>query len=76
MNCRKVREVVFLYIDNEMEKDLLASFRSHVQLCPECARRIRYTKTVVLLVRRRCGHESAPAELRRKILTSLPHRRI
>ena len=43
MDCRRVREVVFLYTDNEMGEELLISFREHVDLCPTCARRIDRT---------------------------------
>ena len=39
MNCTRVKEVIFLYTDNEMEEDLLISFREHLVLCPHCARR-------------------------------------
>jgi mycothiol system anti-sigma-R factor len=76
MNCRKVREFVFLYTDNEMDGELLASFRDHVLVCPECAKRTRHAETFVMIVRRKCVRESAPSELRRRILTSLPHRRM
>ncbi len=75
MNCRKVREVVFLYTDNEMEEELLISFREHMDGCPPCARAIDRTERLLLLVRRRCSREAAPERLRERILSSFPHRR-
>lgn len=75
MNCRKVREVVFLYTDNEMDGELLVSFREHVELCPRCARRLDLASKLVWLVRERCQRAAAPERLRERILGSFPHRR-
>jgi len=71
MDCRKVREVVFLYADNEMEGDLLVSFRQHVAICPECARQTVYAERLITVVRTRCVRAPAPERLRLRILTSL-----
>ena len=73
MDCRKVREVVFLYADNEMEGDLLISFREHVTICPECARQAVYAERLIMVVRKRCSRAVAPERLRRRILSSLRH---
>ena len=73
MDCRKVREAVFLYADNEMDGELLISFREHVAVCPECARRAVYAERLVMVVRKRCVRASAPERLRRRILSSLRH---
>ncbi len=75
MNCRKIREVVFLYTDNEMDGELLISFRRHVEICPDCARTTRDAQRLVELLRRRCARAAAPPSLRQRILTSFPHRR-
>ncbi len=75
MNCRKVREVLFLYTDNEMEEELLISFKEHMEHCPPCAQQITRTQRLLLLVRKRCHRVQAPASLRERILTSFPHRR-
>jgi mycothiol system anti-sigma-R factor len=75
MDCREVGKVVFLYIDDEMEESLVLSFRRHIDLCPGCARRIVVTRRLLELVRKRCVRASAPDRLRRRILTSFPHRR-
>lgn len=74
MDCREVGKVVFLYIDDEMEESLVLSFRQHIELCPGCARRIVVTERLLSLVRERCVRSPAPDRLRRRILTSFPHR--
>ncbi len=75
MNCRRVRETVFLFTDNEMEEELLVSFREHLEICPECAREIEGARRFLSVVRRRCARAAAPDRLRQRILTSFPHRR-
>jgi len=75
MECREVREVVFLYTDNEMEDDLLVVFRSHVAGCPRCADRILRAQMFLRVVRQRSPRLPAPERLRSRILTSLPKRR-
>lgn len=74
MNCRSVKEAVFLFTDNEMEEDVVVSFREHLALCPSCERYLRQKKVVLTQIRR-CRRAAAPKRLRVRILTSLPHRR-
>ena len=75
MECREVREVVFLYTDNEMGEELLISFRRHVELCPRCAARISRAETLLRILRQRCVRAVAPERLRARLLTRSPHRR-
>lgn len=75
MNCRKVREARFLYVDNEMEAELVVSFRHHLDLCPGCARQVERTLQLLALVREHCRRASAPERLRQRILISFPHRK-
>ena len=71
MNCRKVRRTVYLYVDNEMEGELLISFRQHLEICPPCAREIDFAVRVISRVRRSCAPATAPEALRRRIRDSL-----
>ncbi len=75
MNCKRVSEVLFLFCDDEMEEDLRDPFRAHTDGCPACARRLDYTRRLLLLVQQCCQREAAPERLRLRILASLPHRR-
>lgn len=74
MDCRKVSEIAFLYIDNEMESDLAKPFQDHLSHCPCCASQVDHRRKLVILVRQRCVRQQAPQRLRVRILTSLPHR--
>lgn len=73
MDCKGVGDSIYLFFDNELDQALLVSFHDHVGGCGDCARRVDYTRKLLLLVREsvRC---SAPDRLRLRILTRLPHR--
>lgn len=71
MDCRKVREVVFVYADQEMEGELLISFQQHVAICPDCARQTVFAQRLVTVVRKKCARALAPEQLRQRILTGL-----
>jgi mycothiol system anti-sigma-R factor len=74
MDCKEVGSVLFLFFDNEMEEALLTPFRDHVARCGDCARRMDYTRKLLLVVREKCLRCTAPDGLRVRILTSMPHR--
>ena len=73
MNCSRVKEVIFLYADNELGGELLVSVQEHVVVCPQCARQLDYTRRLLTVVRKRCTRTRAPESLRKRILTSLRH---
>jgi len=74
MDCKRVSQVIFLYVDNEMGEELHVAFEEHMSDCPHCAQRIEYTQRWLTLVKSRCLRVRAPESLRRRILTSLRHR--
>ena len=74
MDCRQVKEAMFLFFDGEMDDTLRAPFRDHVDGCGDCAQHLDYTGKLLLLVRERCVRRAAPARLRERILVSFPHR--
>lgn len=74
MECREVAEIIFMFFDNELDRGRQEPLREHLSQCPDCARQLEYTRRLLILVRRRCVRHPAPPHLRRKILTSLPHR--
>jgi mycothiol system anti-sigma-R factor len=74
MDCKRVREVIFLFFDNEMGDDLLTPFNDHVSRCGHCAHEMDHTRKFLFIVRQRCLRCTAPESLRHRILISLPHR--
>jgi mycothiol system anti-sigma-R factor len=67
MDCRHFREAVYLY-DADTGEELVMSFRAHCADCPQCAREAEFKRRLLELVRRRCCRQSAPEELRSRIL--------
>ena len=77
MDCKKIREeLVFLYLDREMEKDMLSSFLRHISECPHCAQCAQVQHHFLTILRIRVYRRRAPRRLRETILARLPHRRI
>jgi mycothiol system anti-sigma-R factor len=74
MDCKEVGDRLFLFFDNELEGELLILFRDHVGLCGDCAKKLDYTRRLLVIVRERTIRCTAPQRLRQRILTSLPHR--
>jgi mycothiol system anti-sigma-R factor len=71
MDCKRVSEMMFLFVDNEMQDDLVSPFRRHLDGCGHCAQRMDYTRKFLQLFRTRCTRHSAPDSLRERILGSL-----
>lgn len=74
MDCKRFREVVFLFIDDEMGEELREPFHQHLECCPPCLHHATYAKKFIFLIRERCVRRAASAALRERILASLPHR--
>ena len=76
MECKQVKEeLVFLFVDNEMGREMLVAYKRHVSDCPHCAREADFARLFLTLLRRRTLRRRAPQGLRSKILARLPHRR-
>ena len=73
MDCSRFEEIIFLYTDDQLEREVVVLYRQHIELCPECARRAAYTQRMLMVMRKRCVRASAPDGLRRRILASLKH---
>ncbi|RMH15545.1 MAG: hypothetical protein D6696_20340 [Acidobacteria bacterium] len=67
MKVKSVRELAFLFVDNEMDRDTQVAFQARIRSCPECARETRYAQHFLTVVRQRCGRRSAPLTLRQRI---------
>ena len=71
IDCSHVVLRVFEYIDNETPAPDSARIKAHLDGCAECLG--EYERDVLLkaLVRRSCGGQTAPGELRSRILSRL-----
>ena len=74
MDCKRVRKSIFLFIDEELEEEDRGSVEEHLSECPPCDQTVRYMRKFLLVVRERCVRHVASTTLRKRILTSMPHR--
>ena len=74
MDCEAVQAAMYRVTDNELDGELLLSFRQHLTLCPPCSHRYGFVSKLLTVVRVRCCRYVAPATLRIRILASFPHR--
>ena len=74
VDCQQVKELLFLYYDNELDRAAMVSFYRHAERCPECWRRVGYTTRLLTTVTLRTRRTIAPEELRERILTRLQGR--
>jgi mycothiol system anti-sigma-R factor len=69
--CRRVRRVVFLWVDREREDGIADPVRRHLEECPQCRDRAGEIERVILWVRSRCPRQTAPSALGERIRTLL-----
>ena len=70
-DCTEVLKVVYQFIDNELDSATCDSIREHLAACEPCLDRFDVEQAVKSLVARCCGNDTAPLELRAKVLTQL-----
>lgn len=69
LDCAKVKELLFLYYDNELDRTEMVAFYRHAEHCPECWRRVGYTTRLLTTVTLRTRRSAAPSSLRERILS-------
>jgi mycothiol system anti-sigma-R factor len=70
-DCTEVLERVYEYIDHEMADDDNATVKRHLDECAPCLAEFGLEQVVKSLVHRSCGCDTAPEELRAKILSQI-----
>jgi mycothiol system anti-sigma-R factor len=70
-DCSRARLQVHEYLDGEMGPDDCAKIREHLATCGPCLTEYNIDQTLKALVRRSCGCEAAPTELRTQIMSRI-----
>jgi mycothiol system anti-sigma-R factor len=76
IDCREVIEQVYLYLDGEMADDECAHIRQHLDECSPCLREYGVDQDIKALIARKCGCDTAPSELKVRVLARLQSVRI
>ena len=66
LNCEKVLQEVWVYLDGEMNEGDLVHFREHVELCRACFTRIEFERTLRISIREKTNH-CCPDRLKQRV---------
>jgi mycothiol system anti-sigma-R factor len=69
--CEEVLDEVYRYLDGELSAHECEHIREHLDECGPCLREYGVEQEVKALVARSCGCESAPEELKSRLLVKL-----
>ncbi|MGH3342678.1 MAG: mycothiol system anti-sigma-R factor [Carbonactinosporaceae bacterium] len=76
IDCSKVLDRVYEYLDNEVTEDDRAKVRQHLHECHPCFEKYGLEEAVKTLVHRTCGCDDVPSELRSKVLLRIREVRV
>ncbi len=67
MNCEECEKLIWQYLDGELDGVSSGDLQHHLEECRECFSHAEFERQVKELVRRSCGCEQAPPELRERL---------
>ena len=70
-DCREVLDRVYEYLDGEMTNHDLVKIKQHLEECGPCLQEYDLDQALKALVRKACACESAPEQLRVRIMTRI-----
>ena len=76
MDCDDALHRVYEYLDGEMSTDDCRKIQAHLDDCGPCLRQYNLDQALKAVIKRSCGHEEAPVELRMTILSRITMIRI
>lgn len=72
MPCDEVLDRVYEFLDNEIPDSYhRAKIEQHLEECRPCLERYGLDQAIKELVRRSCGHDEVPSDLRSKIMARI-----
>jgi len=67
MNCDEAVEKLWQYLDRELDDRMVADVEHHLRECRECFSKAEFERRLRVLLRRSCGCERAPLQLRARL---------
>ena len=67
LDCLQAEEMLHAYLDHELSEQEEAMVRLHLDACPNCRARFRFSEKLRRLVARAAQRESGPSGLRQRI---------
>jgi mycothiol system anti-sigma-R factor len=71
LSCQETVELLFEWLDEELEPELDARVATHLESCARCYPLLTFERAFREAVARATGNEKAPDELRDRIMESL-----
>ena len=71
VECSEVLERVYEYLDGEMDAERVHVIREHLDECGPCLRAFGLEDSVKALVKRCCGSDDVPSDLRGKVMSRI-----
>jgi mycothiol system anti-sigma-R factor len=76
VDCTETVLRIFEFLDGEMSADDCRRMQAHLDECEPCLREYQMDQALKMVIKRSCGCEAAPVELRTTILRRLTTVRI
>ena len=67
-DCSEVLDHLYEYLDREMPDSDCEKFKEHFDECSPCLEKYGLEQEVKKLVKRCCGHDDVPSDLRSKVM--------
>jgi anti-sigma factor (TIGR02949 family) len=67
-DCSEVLDHLYEYLDEEMSADACTKFKEHFDECHPCLEKYGLEVAVKKLVKRCCGSDDVPSDLRSKVM--------
>jgi mycothiol system anti-sigma-R factor len=74
--CSDVLEEVYQYLDGELDEHAVGRIRQHLEECGPCLAEYKLDIALKALIRRTCGGDCAPVDLRNRIMVQITQVRI
>jgi len=75
MDCRRIKENLYLFIDGELDEEMSLSVKKHILSCPLCNLELEREKKIDSLIRQSATKEEAPFALKEAILNKIEESR-
>ncbi|MDH6116452.1 mycothiol system anti-sigma-R factor [Kitasatospora sp. GAS204B] len=70
-DCGEVLDHLYEFLDNEMAEGDCAKLREHFDECSPCLEKYGLEQAIKALIKRSCGCDDAPSDLRSKVLARI-----
>jgi len=67
MNCEECLQLMWQYIDGELEGQASDELLRHLEECRQCLSHAEFERQLKAMVRRSCGCDQAPPALRERL---------